>query len=574
MHFPVPDPKRSRIAQACSGSVAPDVPSLLTIAPELRNQIYEYLLVDPNPITIEITTVEDIETKVTKGTSTSIGSSAILRTCRQIYHEAVGLLYSRNAFRFQHNIHDDFFKVKIVSPIDVCKRWIDDIGSCLPRLRTININLDVPEIPEEYEAWMFGRDVRKNSRQPIDVLPLLDVFWNSDTRNTSVMFEMAEDDDSDDYESDPEEQQHDATSIANVLSELGKNDALDLQKTRRLLRSVHLYTSGTRGIIAYRSTDYEGSMWRPFEMSMVTQRYQIVPRRSPLTMFDLPYEVKDAIVRLALGHYEFTYDFHNGVTFGHQPGMLKVNSQLRELVAPWFLRQCRFTLFLGTKSLRSSEAMFKRLDCRIAETYAQTEFNDYEPTRLCDPVTASISHGNVPTIILQFQTNEAPHVAAVQIDALDLLRVTSVFPANTTMIIRVCGGEDEIQDHTTRLGTIRKDTYRLLKHLEPETAAKARKLSVQVELNGHCVPMRATIQRVGERLKPSVVTMVKSLDSAEFVLLFDKRSPRWLKQLDTPKGEWSRLRPTRNRPGEHYDQDEWKDQTMYTVLWRLYRLCH
>ncbi|KAI4923708.1 uncharacterized protein J4E92_007682 [Alternaria infectoria] len=570
----VPNTKRSRIAQACSGSVALDVPSLLTIAPELRNQIYEYLLVEPCPITFEIAKVDLRETKVTKGTSTSIGSPAILRTCRQIYHEAVGLLYSRNAFRFQHSIHDDFFDVKIVSPMEVCKRWIDDIGSCLPRLRTININLDVPEIPGKYEDWMFGRDVRTNSRQPIDVLPLLDVFWNSDTRDTSVMFEMTEDDVSDDYGFGFEDQQHDATSIANVLFELGKNDALDLQRTRRLLDAVILYTSGTRGSIIYRSSGYSGTMSRAFEMSTQTQRYHLVPLRIPSTMFDLPYEVIHAVIRLALGDLEFTYDFYNGITLGHQPGMLKVNSQLRGLVAPSFLRQCRFTLLLGTESLQSSKAMFKRLDCLIAETYAQTKFNDSEPTRLCNPVTASILHGNVPTIILQFQTNEAPHIAAVQIDAWDLLRVTSVFPANTTMIIRVCGGEDEIQDHTTRLGTIRKDTYRLLKHLEPETAAQARKLSVQVELNSQCVPMRATIRRVGECLQPSVVTTVKSLDSAEFVLLFDKRSPRWLKQLNTPKGEWSRLRPTENRPGEHYDQDEWKDQTMYTVLWRLYRLCH
>ncbi|KAI4689084.1 hypothetical protein J4E81_007801 [Alternaria sp. BMP 2799] len=573
MHFPVPDPKRKRIAQACSGSVAPDVPSLLTIAPELRNQIYEYLLVEPCPITFEIAKVDVRKTKVTKGTSTSIGSPAILHTCRQIYHEAVGLLYSRNAFRFQHSIHDDFFDVEIISPMEVCKRWIDDIGSCLPRLRTVNINLDVPEIPERYEDWMFGKDVRNNSRQPIDILPLLDVFWNSDTRNTSVMFEMADDDESDDYESDFEEQQHDATSITNVLSELGKNDALDLQKTRRLLGSVHLYPSGTRGNIAYRSTDYKGSMRREFEMSMETQRYHIVPLRSPSTMFDLPYEVKRAIIRLALGDHEFTYDFHNGVTLGHQPSMLKVNSQFRELVAPSFLRQCRFTLLLGTESLQSSKEMFTRLDCRIAETYAQTEFNGYEPTRICNPITASKSHKNVPTIILQFQTNEAPHLAAVQIDAWDLLRVTSVFPANTTIIIRVRGGEDEIQDHTTSLGTIRKDTYRLLKHLEPETAAQTRKLSVQVELNGQCVPMRATIRRIGEGSQPSIVTM-KSLDSAEFVLLFDKRNPMWWKQLDSPKDDWSRLRPVRNWPGEHYNQRDWKDQTMHAILWRLYRLGH
>ena len=571
MHFPVPDPKRSRIAQACSGSVTPDAPSLLTIAPELRNQIYEYLLVEPCSITIEITAVDFRKTKVTKGTSTSIGSPAILRTCRQIYHEAVGLLYSRNAFRFQHNIHDNLFDVNLISPMDVCKRWIDGIGSCLPRLRTININLDVPEIPEKYEDWMFGRDVRRNSRQPIDVLPLLDVFWNSDTGNTSVMFEMAEDDESDDYEFEFEEQQHDATSIANVLFELGRNDALDLQRTRRLLDAVILYTSGTRGRIAYRSTGYSVTMSRAFAMSMQTQRYHLVPLQILSTMFDLPCEVKDAIIHLALDDHEFTYDFHNGVTLGHQPGMLKVNSQLRELVAPSFLRQCRFTLLLGTESLQSSKAMFKRLDCRIVETYAQTEFSDYEPTRLCDPVTASKLHGNVPTIILQFQTNEAPHLAAVQIDAWDLLRVTSVFPASTTIIIRVCGGRNEIQDHTTRLSAIRKDTYRLLKHLEPETAAETRKLSVQVELNSQCVPMRATVWRIGEGLQPSVVTMVKSLDSADLVLLFDKRNPSWWKHLDTPKHEashWMRF----DWLSQDGDWEAWEDKTMHDVLWRLWHL--
>jgi len=572
MHFPVPDPKRNRIAQACSGSVAPDVPSLLTIAPELRNQIYEYLLVEPCPITFEITKVDVRKTKVTKGTSTSIGSPAILRTCRQIYHEAVGLLYSRNAFRFQHSIQDEVFDVDIIRPMEVCKRWIDDIGSCLPRLRTVNINLDVPEIPEKYEDWLFGRDMRNNSRQPIDVLPLLDVFWNSDTRNTSVMFEIAEDDESDDYESDFEEQQHDATSIANVLNELGKNDVLDLQRIRRLLDAVILYTSGTRGSVIYRSTGYSGTVSPEFEMSLQTHRYHLVPLQIPSTMFDLPYEVKNAIIRLALDDQEFTYDFYNGVTLGHQPGMLKVNSQLRELAAPSFLRQCRFTLLLGTESLQSSKEMFTKLDCRIAETYAQTEFNHHEPTRLCNPVTASKSHRNVPIIILQFQTNEAPHLAAVQIDAWDLLRVTSVFPANTTIIIRVRGGENQIQDHTTRLGTVREDTYRLLKHLEPETAAETRKLSVQVELNKQCVPMRATIRRTGEGLQRSVVNMVNISDSADLVLLFDRGNPSWCKQVDSPTKDNPKLIcfDWLSRDG---DWEAWENKTMHAVLWRLWHLC-
>ncbi|KAI4610646.1 hypothetical protein J4E83_008260 [Alternaria metachromatica] len=573
MHFPVPDPKRKRIAQACSGSVAPDVPSLLTIAPELRNQIYEYLLVEPCPITFEIAKVDVRKTKVTKGTSTSIGSPAILHTCRQIYHEAVGLLYSRNAFRFQHSIHDDFFDVEIISPMEVCKRWIDDIGSCLPRLRTVNINLDVPEIPERYEDWISERNVRKNSRRPIDVLPLLDVFWNSDTRNTSVMFEIAEDDESDDYESDFEEQQHDTTSIANVLIELGKNDALDLQKTRRLLESVDLYTAGTGGIVTYRSTDYRGSMWRAFEMSTVTQRYEIVPRRNSLTMFDLSYGVQGTIICLALGDHEFTYNFHNGVIVGHQPGMLNVNTRFRELVTPQFLRKSRFTLILDTNSLQTSKAMFKKLDCRIAETYGQERFRNWDSPRRCDPVSASKMFQNVPTIILQFHTDESPHLAAVQIDAWDLLRVTSVFMGTTTIIVRVCGSHNETRDYTAKLGDIRKNAYLLLKHLEPETAADTRKLRVQVELNSQCVPMRAVILKVDDDTQSSVAVTVKSLDTGDFTSLFDKRNPGWWKQLDCPKHEQSFMRIL-DWPEEDYGEEEWKDQTMYAILWRLYRLRH
>lgn len=234
MHFPVPDPKHSQIAQVYSGSTDQGAPSpLLTIAPELRNQIYEYLLVDYHPIT-----VKNASYRSTRKIGNFGGSPAVLRTCRQIYHETVGLLYSKNTFRFEYNIHHDMFKVKIISPIDMSKGWIDDIGSCLPRLRTIKNNMDVPDMPEKYEEWMLGKDVRKNSRQPIDVLPLLEVLWNSNARDTSVMFEMAEDDASDGSESDFEEQEHDATSIANILFELGENDAFDLQKTRRLLESA------------------------------------------------------------------------------------------------------------------------------------------------------------------------------------------------------------------------------------------------------------------------------------------------------------------------------------------------
>ncbi|KAI4957950.1 hypothetical protein J4E86_005090 [Alternaria arbusti] len=582
MHFPVPDPKRSRIAEACSGSVAPDVPSLLTIAPELRNQIYEYLLVDPNPITIE--NAEDISNQIARikrtrirKTSNFSGSSAILRTCRQVYHEAVGILYSRNSFRFQYHLRfQDEAAVEIDSPLEVCTGWIDDVDSCLPRLRTITINMDVPMIPAESRDYGFDKDVRECSRQRINILPLLDVFWNSDTRNTSVIFESFENlvnDAPDDSDSESGETELDVASVTNVLSELGGKDSLDLKKTRRFLGSVYVDAAGSQGTIVYRSTSYEGYIQRQFKLSMETQRCEIVSLRNPLTLFDLSENITDAIIRLALGDQECTYNFHTGITHGHQPGMLKVNTQLRRLVGSWFLRKIRYTLILASDPTQTSEAMFERLDRRIAEIYQQDDIQFIESPRGCHPVSASVLHKNAPTIILQFHTKESPQLAAVHIDAWDLLRVTSVFMGTTTIIVRVCGSHNETRDYTTRLGDIRKNAYLLLKHLEPQTAADTRKLRVQVDLDSQCVPMRAAILKVDEDQQSSAAVIVKNLDSEDFTSLFDKRNYRWWKPLDYPRSDQSFLR-ARYWPEHDYDQDEWKNQTMYTVLWRLYRLCY
>ena len=582
MHFPIPDPKRSRIAQACSGAVAPDVPSLLTIAPELRNQIYEYLLVEPCPITIE--NAEDISNQIARIKRTRIrktsdfsGSSAILRTCRQVYHEAVGILYSRNSFRFQYHLRfQDEAAVEIDSPLEVCTGWIDDLGSCLPRLRNITINMDVPMIPAESRDYGFDEDVRECSRQRINILPLLDVFWNSDTRNTSVIFESFENlvnDAPDDSDSESEEPELDVASITNVLSELGGKDSLDLKKTRCFLGGVYVDAAGSQGTIYYQSTHYEGAIQRQFRPSMGTQRYEIVPLRNPLTLFDLPNNITGAIIRLALGDQECTYNFNTGITHGHQPGMLNVNTQLRRLVRSWFLLKIRYTLILASESTQSSKAMFERLDRSIAEIYRQYPLHFCQLLPSCHPVSASVLYKNAPTIILQFHTKESLQLAAVQIDAWDLLRITSVFMGTTTIIVRVCGSHNETRDYTARLGDIRKNAYLLLKHLEPETTADTRKLRVQVELNGQCVPMRAAVLKVDDDPQSSVAVTVKSLDSEDFTSLFDKRNYRWWKQLDCPKHDHSFMRSP-YWPERDYDEDEWKDQTMYTVLWRLYRLCH
>ncbi|KAI4943602.1 hypothetical protein J4E91_009239 [Alternaria rosae] len=159
--------------------------------------------------------------------------------------------------------------------------------------------MDAPEIPEHFEDYeeseLKGR-IRYLSRQRVNVLPLLDV----DTRNTSVIFEMAENDAPDDSESECEEPELDMTSVTNALSELGKKDILDLQKIRRLLKAVYVKTDGTQFTVAYQSTHRGASTWCEFELSEETQQYEAVPLQSPSTLFVLPDKVLDTIIRLAL----------------------------------------------------------------------------------------------------------------------------------------------------------------------------------------------------------------------------------------------------------------------------------
>jgi hypothetical protein len=82
MHFPIPKLVHGRIAQVYSQSEDPGAASLLGIPPELRNQIYECLLVDRRSITIEAEVDDNDDTII--GVSDFAGSSAIIHTCRQI----------------------------------------------------------------------------------------------------------------------------------------------------------------------------------------------------------------------------------------------------------------------------------------------------------------------------------------------------------------------------------------------------------------------------------------------------------------------------------------------------------
>lgn len=478
---------RGRIAQVYSRSDDLGAASLLGIPSELRNQIYEYLLVNRPPVNINAKI--DAGHKKIGRVSNFAGSSAIIHTCRQIYHEALGILYGQNIFHFQYSVQHEYpGNCHIVSSVKTCTKWVENIGSCLSELRTVTIDVGEPYVQDEclLESEMYILDVFQVNTL---ILQLLDIIWNDIANDISIKFEYING-----------SSQHmpplsikelevfngKCEEVTKILHELGKKNCLGLKETRRLLRQVYVDTSGIRGTIIYRGTGHGPEVCREFQLLEETRTYELVPLPSPLSLLGLPTEIIIDIACLALPNHDVTYDFDTGITHGLEFGLLNVNKQIRNMVRPWFLSKARFTLILGSDTSQPTKTVYEVLGPRIEESFENV--HDHDPhMRYCTPIEAAQNHENEPTIILQFQN--ANHV---QINAWDLLWTTTIFPPGTTIMIRVRDCSDNV--HVTTLSDIRRYALVFLEDLMDKAIPQSWYATVEFWLNEQCLPVRATIQ--------------------------------------------------------------------------------
>jgi len=512
---------------------------LLSIPAELRNEIYEHVLVDDEPVLL----VENIEDSVIKARGFA-GNSAILQTCRQIYHEAIGILYGQNVFRcnWEVLVECDYVNTVIFDPMETCHQWMQDIGSSLSKLRTVAINMETPDIPADSPDHSPREDFDSYHSRDIMILPLLDIFWNGVGCDLSVRFESS---------GNPVHPHSDVKHLTKVLYELGKMDALKLKNARRLLRDVVVAPNGKQGTICFLSTSNRVNASQQFLLSEKTQAYEVAPSRPKF--LDLGFNILASIARFALSNHKVTPNFYTGVTSRHAFGMLNVNKQTRVMGLVNF--HYRSIIILGSDTLRSSEAMFDGLERRITHHYDPSARNFMH----CTPISASQNYRIAPTILMQFQTDRSLSQAKVSINARDLLRATCVFPAYTTVIIRVCG-LDETKDHTTRLGRIRKHGLVLMEHSLRATLA-VRDPMVEIELNHDCLPVR--IISWG---KLGFLSDVRNHDrTVETVDI------AWLQEMVRAR-TWT---PERNMNGfvSYGTPEGWDGETRYSLIKCLKNLC-
>jgi hypothetical protein len=199
------------IRQGRSAPAGPNLPSLLTtLPPEICNKIYDLLFVQSEPIEItspdyrclnsDGNTLVAIRKRATR--SSLVHAVALLRTYRQIYHEATGMLYSQNDFILSPH-HRQTFSIG---------DWYHDIALQTRFLRRLTI--DVHHLGLARHPWIM--------HQSAEVLPLLRIIWDPISPDLDISLYSCSAQTSSFYDLDQADQRH----LNSTLRLLGNEDMM------------------------------------------------------------------------------------------------------------------------------------------------------------------------------------------------------------------------------------------------------------------------------------------------------------------------------------------------------------
>lgn len=275
---------------------------------------------------------------------------AILRTNRQINHEAAGTLYSHNSFHFTritcglHLDHNDDLhpRAELYHQFNYVGKWLTEIGEQAKFVKIITIDADA----------------RCKYTTHCEALPILKHLWMYAEGNLLVQFvhtgrrmsewcEHPEHENDTDLENDAREIERlqgfgsgdlmqtavcsPAASLNSVLLLVGVKDDLKLAKysiSDRLLSSVTLSLDGT-GLIQFGNDSRYASYCR-FTLNH-TGEIQAVPRSHALSLSQLPDSVRERIYILAFGSTGcIVFDLDANCVSGIPLHAFHVNRSMRE----------------------------------------------------------------------------------------------------------------------------------------------------------------------------------------------------------------------------------------------------
>ncbi|KAI4953401.1 hypothetical protein J4E91_002248 [Alternaria rosae] len=305
---------------------------LATLPPEIRNRIYEYLFQRDRPVILDDGQAHvelwagghaihykhgGFKQQVRKEDLCEVfaGCTGLLLSCRQIYHEAVGILYGQNTF---------FFSRFLENQMHFTSKWLSTIGSHYQLLSYVHIDADV-SVPKCTRGY--------------NLLPLLKLIWNHSQAKCIFTFVLPASSLSKDRKYDTElyGRATSADIINGVLFALGAKDVLNLRQYARyscLISSIMVW-SNENGCVGYvENTDPD----IPRSSPHTVRDFDILDRGSKvkwadpqqLTLPSLPHELLSVINTYAnASDTDIVFDLDTKKAHVYHVGLSGVNDLLR-----------------------------------------------------------------------------------------------------------------------------------------------------------------------------------------------------------------------------------------------------
>jgi len=352
------------IPKTTSAAADPRAPSILTtLPPETRNRIYEYVFKRDEPVLLREDSAPAEELRhglfdnlmyrasEQGGENEDFGHDlsgyvGLLLSCRQVYHEAVGILYGQNTFLFSQFLQNQ--------TRSICT-WLASIGSHYRLLSRVYIDAD-------------GFGIRFTA---YDLLPLLKLLWNHPQAKCQFVFASSarllaqvRNDDPESCDSSPL-----MTTMNDILFALGTTDSLGLKKYAkypRLMSSIIVcfgISSFEGGYVQHADSDdmqHILSSRREFDVSDHGSRVQWKESQR-LSLLSLP----DALL-LAINAYasacdtSILFDLNTKKVRGYRVGLSGVNDRLRYDIDQMHTR------------------VYDEVAIQMSTQEATTNFNDFE----------------------------------------------------------------------------------------------------------------------------------------------------------------------------------------------------
>jgi hypothetical protein len=219
---------------------------LMTLPSEMRNLIYEALYVSNGRLECTKGSIGHEGRRWYEETSPSLrGSTALsrseialatpfLRSCRQVYHEAVGFLYSHNEFTLRPN-----------TPMPAFDTWSRELGSQIILVRKVFVSV-----------YALRGTVHVAGHYPnrVEILPILRLLWATGSSKLDIAITMDVT-----ATSNPYFHHWEGAYLNRVPLLLGPEDSMDIPKYDRfrLLTSVQVHPDGGSGSVRFAGSDGE-----------------------------------------------------------------------------------------------------------------------------------------------------------------------------------------------------------------------------------------------------------------------------------------------------------------------------